>query len=243
MFKIAICDDERLYRTLLKNEILSLYTGQDTLYFYEYESGDQLLNSDMEEVDLLFLDIQMPGIDGNAASYEFRKVNQKAILIFCTNYHVPTVENIKAQPFRYIVKDLQNKMLKEELPDILDKLMKDHQDEKLTVTIDGNVFRIPMAEIIYLIVDDRKTKIVYDHQKQVRYIWCREKLKELYPLLDHSEFEYAHNSYIVHLSQIMRIEKKVLTMSNNEILGISRSKAKQFDAAFSRYLSREYRRK
>ena len=80
MYKIAICDDERLYRTLLKNEILSLYTGQDALCFYEYESGDQLLNSDMDEVDLLFLDIQMPGIDGNAASREFRKINQKAIL-------------------------------------------------------------------------------------------------------------------------------------------------------------------
>ncbi|MBM6804713.1 response regulator, partial [Mediterraneibacter glycyrrhizinilyticus] len=109
MFKIGICDDEKFFRAMLKSEILNLYAGQDALCFYEYESGNQLLNSDMAEVDLLFLDIQMSGVDGNIASHEFRKVNQKAILIFCTNYHVPTVENIKAQPFRYIVKDLQNK--------------------------------------------------------------------------------------------------------------------------------------
>ncbi|MGC4019665.1 MAG: LytTR family DNA-binding domain-containing protein [Muricomes sp.] len=179
MYKIAVCDDEQEYRKTVISEILDLDMVTAPIEFYQFKSGEELLNSDMD-FDLLFLDIQMPGRDGNEVSAIFRRYNKKCILIFCTSYQMPLRENFKVYPFRYIMKDLRNKELKEELPDILAEMMDKAKKCYISVTRDGELARLPINHIMYVTVEGRKTKIVcYDSDKSCS-VYCREKLKELY---------------------------------------------------------------
>ena len=149
MFKVAICDDDKNYRIIVK-EIISRYSNNaEGIGFYEYSSGEELLADIHQMHNLLFLDIQMAKMDGNEAAKKFRAANKSAVLVFCTNYQNPTTESFKVQPYRYIMKDLRDRMLVEEMPDILNEMMICAEILYLTVTVDGKVSRIPVDQILY----------------------------------------------------------------------------------------------
>ena len=76
--KIAVCDDERSIRESIKRLI------EDRVSDYSIElfsSGTELLNS-QEHYDIIFLDIQMGGMDGIRVARERRNRGEDTILIF-----------------------------------------------------------------------------------------------------------------------------------------------------------------
>ena len=166
MYRIAICDDEKEYREIIKKLVRESDIIIDEIDFYEFTTGEELLNADIK-FDLLFLDIYMPGINGNMAAVKFREHNPDCILIFCTNYQQPLPENFKVYPFRYILKDIYT-----------------------SITNDGEVIRILNDEILYLTIEGRKTKLVCYNEKETYNIVSREKLKDLYMRLHRETFEY-----------------------------------------------------
>lgn len=241
MYKIAICDDEKEYRNILMSSIVELNIVINPIQFYEYESGEHLLSSDLD-FDLLFLDIQMPGKDGNEVSSIFRQHNKNCILIFCTHYQMPLRENFKVYPFRYIMKDIDNRELLDELPDILNEMMDKAKKSYVTVTRDGQLTRIPIQTIMYLMVEGRKTKVICYESSQTHGVVCREKLKDLYAELCRECFEYVHSSYLVNMRKISHVEGKEITMENGDKVYISRAKSKSFNEAFTKFLNRKFRR-
>lgn len=243
MYKIAICDDDADYRMFIRNIIAEDENLKNDIFFYEYTSGEDLLDDVQQMHNLLFLDIAMPGIDGNETAIEFRKINKDAVLIFCTNYQQPTTESFKVRPFRYIMKDLHNQVLKDEMPDIIQEIMQQTNIQYLNVTDDGKMYRIPIKDILYISVIKRGAVIHQYYETGEKEVNCRETVKELYEKLSGEGFVYAHNSYIVNLANIIHVRKNVLTLKDNIELNISRSKQKAFDSSFSDFLRLRYRRK
>lgn len=243
MFKVAICDDDKNYRKIVK-ETISRYSSKiEGITFYEYSSGEELLADTHQMHNLLFLDIQMAKMDGNEAAKKFRTANKSAVLVFCTNYQNPTTESFKVQPYRYIMKDLRDRMLAEEMPDILNEMMIRSEILYLTVTEDGKVSRIPVDQILYVSVAKRGS-VIHKYSNAVdREINCRETVGELYGQLSEMGFAYAHNSYIVNMVNIIHISKNVITLKDNTELNISRSRKVQFDEAFSIFLHKRYKRR
>ena len=231
MYKIAICDDDKDYRTALINAI------------HEYETGEALLDEVGKLHDLLFLDIQMPGYNGNATAKKFRERNKNAVLVFCTNYQNPTSESFKVRPYRYIMKDSQNRMLHAEMPDIIEEMYRLGEVEYLDVTNDGTLDRIPIKYILYISVSKRGSVVYCNSKPEQTKIMCRETLYDLFRRLAEKGFEYAHNSYIVNMSNVIHIEKNVLTLCDRTQLNISRTKQKNFNKRFSEFLRVSYRRK
>lgn len=219
MFKVAICDDDKNYRKIVK-ETVSRYSSNISnisnirdIAFYEYSSGEELLADTYQMHSLLFLDIQMAEMDGNETAKEFRAANKSAVLVFCTNYQKLTTESFKVQPYRYIMKDLGDRMLTEEMPDILNEMMIRSEILYLTVTEDGKVSRIPVDQILYISVAKRGSVIHRYSNTPDRETSCRETVGELYVQLSEMGFAYAHNSYIVNMANIIHISKTVIKKS------------------------------
>lgn len=95
MFKVAICDDDKNYRRIVKETVRRYSSNIGEIVFDEYSSGEELLADIYQMHNLLFLDIQMAEMDGNEAAKEFRTANKSAVLVFCTNYQEPTTESFK----------------------------------------------------------------------------------------------------------------------------------------------------
>lgn len=243
MFKIAICDDEKAYRKKLIQYLNDNESIKNQIEIYEYKDGKNLL-SDIEQFhDLFFLDIQMKELDGEETAKAIRSENKNAVLVFCTNYNKLTRETIKVQPFRYIVKDIYDKELKAELPAIIDEMLLRKQSNIITIVGDGSLYRIDSKEILYISVRKRGTQVFIYRGSQMDILMCKKNLKEMYLETKQWGFEYAHNSYIINLENIVRLEKNVVTLKGGIELNISRSKKKQFDSHFSDFLRMRYRRK
>ena len=239
MIRIAICDDEEYYRETIRNVILDR-ENKENVVFYEFESGEEFLQQLWQKYDLVFMDIKMPGIDGNKTAQAFRKINEEAVLIFCTNYSSPTTDSFKVQPYRYIIKDIRNKYLYENIGDILKEVRRKQKNIFLDVLEDGKLTRLVIDEIVYISVAKRGV-IIHCYEKPDRF--CRRHIKEIYEELKGVGFEHAHNSYIVNLTNIIKLEKNVIVMKNGVALNISRSKKEQFHEAFTNYLQLRYMRR
>ena len=87
MIKIGICDDDKNFRTLLAEAIRS---EDSESFIYEYSTGETLIQDEENDLDLLFLDIQLPGISGNKASEIMKKKNKDLILVFVSGISLPT---------------------------------------------------------------------------------------------------------------------------------------------------------
>ena len=114
--KIAICDDEPQICQLLKNKIEKYYFSHDMEFNIQtYENGEKLLEHDLDEIEVLFLDVDMPGKNGMETANEIRKTNQDMIIVFLTAYSEFVFESFKVDTFRYLMKPLKDEELAEVL--------------------------------------------------------------------------------------------------------------------------------
>ena len=103
--RIAICDDEVSMVQILEEKIKKLLPDA---VIDKYLSGDELIASGSKP-DILFLDIQMPGMDGMETAKMLRQDNENMILIFVNNFREKYKERIGESyiihPRNLIVKD------------------------------------------------------------------------------------------------------------------------------------------
>lgn len=182
MYKIAICDDDKRYRKTIR-EIVEHENSlhENEIRFYEYESGNELLKHTDILHELVFIDIRMPGLDGNQTALKLRNYNKDAVLIFCSSYFEPTVDSINfGQPFRYIMKDLHDTSLRREIAAIMTEVKRRFlNDYAVTVTSAGKIIRIHVENILYVSRAKRGCVITIVKEQEKETVRCRESFGEL----------------------------------------------------------------
>lgn len=238
MYKIAICDDDKRYREKVKKIIIEEGTlSTNEIIFYEYGSGKELLENIDVFYELIFVDIRMPGLNGNETALKLRECNKDAILVFCSNYFELTPDSINiGWPFRYIMKDLYDKSLKQEMPAILSKLKQCSSDNIVTVTSAAKIIRLHVNDILYICLAKRGCRLCILKSEKVEELHCKETLSEMYKKLSGRGFEYAHNSYIVNMEKVEGMIKNVIYLPAGIQLNVSRSRKTHFTDSLLHFL-------
>lgn len=212
MYKIAICDDDKRYRKTIR-EIIEHENSlpENEIRFYEYESGNELLKHTDILHELVFIDIRMPGLDGNQTALKLRNYNKDAVLIFYSSYFEPTVDSINfGQPFRYIMKDLHDTSLRREIAAIMTEVKRRFlNDYAVTVTSAGKIIRIHVENILYVSRAKRGCEITIVKEQEKETVRCREAFGELCEQLKDQGFAQAHYSYIVKLGKVEGLSLRV----------------------------------
>lgn len=245
MYKIAICDDHEHYIKIVKKLLIKQANFPDDVIFYEFSSGEKLLESMREDYNLIFLDIQMSGIDGNETAKLLRQQNSQAILVFCTGTQQPTTESFKVHPYRYILKDATHSNLKSELPDIIDEMVRKNDRIVLDLMFDGRITRVEIKDILYIMVEKYGSRVFLAQSSQEieTSLKTKEHIRSIYPKIAQYGFSYAHNSFLVNFKHVVNLEKNLLLLDDGTILNISKSKKKNFEKEFISYLKLNFANK
>lgn len=191
---------------------------------------------DEMEVELIFLDIEMPGITG----IEFaRNLPDDIMVVFTTAYSEYAVESYALSALDYLVKPIDPERFNIAVDKALEKsrqrlaldLMDHHAmaaDGFLTVKADRRFIRIRMEDILY--VEGNKDFVVF-HLSD-REVESRATVKSIEKLLPATKFIRINKSYIVNIDRIDSFDSNDIMIGRRE-LSIG---ATYRDALFSRLL-------
>lgn len=217
MIKIAVCDDDRIMLNHLAEKIGEYYAGGCEIR--KYENGEGLLSDIRKQIfDVLFLDIDMPGMDGMQLAGRIREDNEYVKIIFVTNKEDCVFKGYKYDAFRFVRKSA----LKEELTEALDDLSR-YFDSKMEYV----VFKTPNDEITRYI-DRLQYLEVRDHELTIKYDDNVERIlgtmRQYDKVLSLKGFIRIHKSVLVNYKYIYSIEKTDVRLLDGKLLPLSRNR-------------------
>lgn len=192
--------------------------------------------------DLIFLDIQMRGIDGNVTARELRKYNAGAVLVFCSGVSQPTPDSIKVAPYRYLLKGFKPKETKEELKQIVTKMMSVPRHDFLVAKKGREIVRLPVSSVIYISKMKHGSKIHYrdmEDKLAAKELASETHITDFFRDMKEYGFAFPHDSYIVNLRWVKAFTNEILVLDDGSKTGlelnISRSKKDDFRKRFIAY--------
>lgn len=230
--RILICDDDTLFTEQL-HKYLKEYFERQKLKCPEiviYHSGDALLK-DNGKKDIVFLDIEMPGVNGIYSGNELKNKNPNVIIFIITSYAEYLDEAMRFHVFRYLSKPLDKQRLFRNLKDALQLYNTNHV--KLAVETKQGVYMILSSDIVCVEAQNRKvivhtTTHPYESIHNIQY-WL-EKLPE-------NSFFQSHRSFIVNFAYICDFDNTVIHLYNHQITAyLTRRKYTAFKEAYLLYL-------
>ncbi|WP_299106343.1 LytTR family DNA-binding domain-containing protein [uncultured Tenacibaculum sp.] len=223
MLKIVIVDDEKDALEALEWKINKCITDEVSIT----KCSSPVIAVDLVKElkpHLVFLDIQMPEMDG----FSFiEKFNERSFeVIFTTAYDEYGIKAVKAKALDYLLKpididELTLAMIK--LKKVLKNKAYDEVPAKINIQADGKVYLIPKEDVLYLKSDKSYTTINLTSGKN---IIATKTLKEIQKKFTCPEFVRVHNSYVVNLNYVIEYNKGAneLTLNDGTIVAVSRSK-------------------
>ena len=248
MIKAIIIDDEQNCVEMLE-WLLKTYCPivQVVAMCNSGEDGIQAINR--HKPDVVFLDIEMPKMNGFAMLEKFDQITFD--LVFTTAYNKFAIKAFKYSALNYLLKpvdpeDLQNtvKKLEEKKSNIgkeqLNLLLENMKNLSSPVqrialsTGDGLIF-VNTADIMYCQAESNYTNVKLTTGNK---ILVAKTLKDIDETLSGKDFFRVHNSYLININQIkkfVRGDGGYILMNDDTHITIARSKMEEFFDMFSKF--------
>lgn len=234
--KCVIVDDEPLALDILEEYIQQIDFLQLSGRFTHSLKAIDFLKEN--EVELLFVDIQMPDVSGLEI---VERLNAKPMVIFTTAYSEYAVQGFKLDAINYLLKpidfpDFQKAVNKAKEQFLLKNNA--HQEVKsnkefLFIKSEYKIIRINFNDIKYIQGMSEYVKIHLTNSKPVMSLLS---LKSLENQLPTNKFMRVHKSYIVNLERINVIERNEIIYDDGTIVPVSQ----QYKTLFQEFINKNF---
>lgn len=214
MLRIAICDDEQSAREALFLQLDKMLDEETEQIVYEFSSGESAvrwLQKHRGEVDLLFLDVEMDGMNGMETAESIRRFDQDIILVFVTGYADYVFDGYRVGALDYLMKPVDPEKLYDALARIRRLLFQDREKLYTLKNTDGT-YRFRIRDILYFYSDRRKVVLVTEGGEYPFY----EKLDRVGERLGH-QFVRIHQRYLVNPQQVTYIGGNMVRIGQSEL--------------------------
>ena len=230
--RIAICDDNpQIIEQLTK--YLNEFFHKNKLkvpHIVSFTSGEALLSATTPN-DIVFLDIEMPGVDGIYVGNKLKEANPKTIILIVTSFAEYLDEAMRFQVFRYLSKPIEKVRLFRNLRDAL-KLY-NSSNTKVAITTKDGVYPVSTSDIICVEAQMRKVIV---HTKSMDY-YSTQNMQHWIDTLTEPCFFQSHRSFIVNLEYITDFDNSVIHLYNKQFTAyLTRRKYTEFKANYLLYL-------
>lgn len=223
--KLGICDDEAVVHHQVKEYINDIDFGIP-LEVTDFYNGEALIES-ASQIDILLLDICMPGLDGIEVGRKLKGNVNIGKIIMLTSMLERSPEAFEIETYRFITKPIDRKKLVNVIREAIDTFVGCTQIE---VYLDNQKYRFQQRQIRYISKLTSRTEVIIGRAS----FQSGMTLAEWEKVLDARMFLQVHKSHIVNLSEIERIEDKIM-LKNGEILPVARRRKSELLNRFIQY--------
>ncbi len=231
MIRIAIVEDSENERVKIKECLSDFERGSDVSFdVQEFPNGLAFLEAYTPEYDLVFMDIEMPGLNGMETAKELRKTDPSVILIFITNLAQYAISGYEVDALDFILKPINRYSFSIKLKRALSRVTTKIEDY-MSVKTDGEMRAVRISSVLWIDVSGHY--VVY--HTAVGDFTEYTTLKEAAAKVNHGAFALVNRSCLVNLRRIEAITRDTVSVGSVK-LDISRPQRKAFLAALSDYM-------
>lgn len=216
--KCIIVDDEPIARKGIKKLVEQVSQLELLDSFNCAETASEFIQN--TDVDLIFLDIQMPGING----IEFaRGISRHTLIIFTTAYSEYALDSYEVDAVDYLVKPIDAVKFRKAVDKAITyhsllleedkKSVENVVDECIFVKSDRRYFKVNLKDILF--IEGLKDYVII--QMDGQRIITRMSIKTMHELLPQSTFLRINRSYIVNRHHIESFDNNDVFIKNHEV--------------------------
>ncbi|MDO6674074.1 LytTR family DNA-binding domain-containing protein [Tenacibaculum sp. 1B UA] len=241
MLRAVIVDDEPKAIQGLSWELSTFENDIEVIETFTIaEKAIKFINEN--SIDCLFLDIEMPTMDGFQLLEKLE--NKDFAIIITTAYNEYAIKALKNQAIDYLLKPIDSDDLEETIGRVKQHYKKNNNTEKvekilssfnrkfnrrkITINTDGKLVFLSQDEILF-VESDGNYSTIYTTGSNKKIVVTK-KLKEINLLLPEDHFFRIHNSYIINLNKIKEFLKSdgYVVLENNHKIPVSRQRKSDF---------------
>lgn len=195
-----------------------------------FTSGEALL-ADQGDKDIVFLDIEMPGLNGIHVGNELKKQNKDSIIFVVTAYSEYLDEAMRFHVFRYLSKPIERQRLFRNMKDAL--IYYNTLTAKIPIETKEGVHTVPTPQIIAVEAQGRKVIVHTTSQDFV----STKTMNDWLNLLPQNCFFQTHRSFIINLEHVADFDRTSVHLANRQLTAyLTRRKYSSFKDAYLFYL-------
>ena len=207
MINCIIVEDELPAREELK---YFLNEEKEIKLIEEFESPLDTLNFlEKNKIDVVFLDINMPDMNGINLGKIISKIYPEVKIIFITAYKDYAVDAFEVKAFDYLLKPYSEERIRNLLKSLVSTktvdniLNRNTSLKKITINMDEKIYVLSLTDVDYIEANEKETLIFANKKRYVSKI----KISKWEEMLEGYNFYRCHRSYIVNLDKIVEIEQ------------------------------------
>lgn len=227
LVNVAICDDEEYFLKELE-KLVSVYANEAKceLEIDTYQDPERLveeITSGKKEYQLIFLDVEMPGMSGVEAAKKLREEGYRDVICFVTGFEGYALDAFSVEAIGYICKPAQYLDIKKVIHKALIQIyynwdVEEAKKRYLEVCTQKSSMMVDIRQILYL--EKRRNQCVI--HMETGEVVCYETLKHLFSKLNQQKFCYCHQGYIVNFDKIKEVKKEVICFGEGREVPVSR---------------------
>lgn len=233
MINIAVVEDEHIASDEIVN-FIEQYGKNNNIAINTnvFDNAIKFLSGYKSDYDVVFMDIEMPDINGLDAAAKMREVDPDVPLVFVTNMHQYAIKGYSVSALDFIVKPVSYHALASVMNKIV-RHIKNREDKEVVIRSERSIIRLKTSSIYYIEVQHHKLIYATDNGKISSWGNLNNIEKEL-----EGEFARCNVSFLVNLRYVGKVTFDEVVVGE-EILKMSRSRKKEFLAVLAAFLGRK----